>query len=152
MGVRICSAGRAAAPAGEREGGGGEGGQGGRFGDGDQGEGERGGVVDDGLEGGVGPVVDDVDRVEVVDEAVAGEVAGGPVEGGGVPVGGEGVEVRAVYRTRVARCLRGTYWLGVLTAVHASGGWAVFWLFWVVPLLGGLLGGWVYKFFFGDGK
>lgn len=48
---------------------------------------------------------------------------------------GEGVEVRTVYRTRVARGLRGTYWLGLLTAVHAADAWPVFWLFWVVPLL-----------------
>jgi fatty acid desaturase len=31
--------------------------------------------------------------------------------------------------------MRGTYWLTVLTAVHAFGVWPVFWLFWVVPLL-----------------
>ena len=44
-------------------------------------------------------------------------------------------EVRGVYRVRVARSMRGAYWLSALTMVHASGGWPVFWLFWVVPLL-----------------
>jgi aquaporin Z len=34
------------------------------------------------------------------------------------------------------------------------GGWALqqLWLFWVVPLAGGLVGGWVYRMLFGDGK
>jgi fatty acid desaturase len=46
-----------------------------------------------------------------------------------------GPPLRAVYRTRVARCLRGAYWLTVLTLVHAAGAWPLFGLFWVVPLL-----------------
>lgn len=41
----------------------------------------------------------------------------------------------AAYRASVARRLRGAYWLAVLAAVHASGGWPVFFLFWVLPLL-----------------
>ena len=49
--------------------------------------------------------------------------------------GGSTREVRGVYRVRVARSMRGAYWLSMLTMVHASGGWPVFWLFWVVPLL-----------------
>jgi fatty acid desaturase len=48
---------------------------------------------------------------------------------------GEEPEVRSVYRTRVARCLRGTYWLSVLTAVNALHAWPVFFGFWVLPLL-----------------
>lgn len=34
------------------------------------------------------------------------------------------------------------------------GGWALgqLWMFWVVPLVGGLVGGGVYRFLFGDGK
>ncbi len=48
---------------------------------------------------------------------------------------GEIRPARGVYRVRVARTLRGAYWLAVLGAVHASGSWPVFWLFWVVPLL-----------------
>ncbi len=43
--------------------------------------------------------------------------------------------IRSVYRTRVVRCLRGTYWLSVLTAVHAVHAWPVFFLFWVLPLM-----------------
>ncbi|MEO6811176.1 MAG: fatty acid desaturase [Isosphaeraceae bacterium] len=43
--------------------------------------------------------------------------------------------LRAVYRVRVARCLRGAYWLSVLTTVHLLRAWPLFWLFWVVPLL-----------------
>jgi fatty acid desaturase len=46
-----------------------------------------------------------------------------------------GPPLRAVYRTRVARGLRGPYWLTALTAVHAAGAWSLFGLFWVVPLL-----------------
>lgn len=50
---------------------------------------------------------------------------------------GEGdiADLRVVYRSRVARCMRGAYWLTVLACVHVSGGWAVFGLFWVLPLL-----------------
>ncbi len=46
-----------------------------------------------------------------------------------------GPALRTVYRTRVARCLRGAYWFSVLTAVHAAGAWADLALFWVLPLL-----------------
>ncbi len=49
-------------------------------------------------------------------------------------VGGQ-LEVRSVYRSRVARCLRGTYWLTVLTTVNAFHLWPMFFLFWVLPLL-----------------
>jgi fatty acid desaturase len=44
-------------------------------------------------------------------------------------------KLRTVYRSRVARSLRGAYWLTVLTIVHASHAWPVFWLFWILPLL-----------------
>ena len=43
--------------------------------------------------------------------------------------------LRAPYRFRVARCLRGTYWLALLATVHAAGAWPVFFLFWLLPLL-----------------
>jgi fatty acid desaturase len=46
-----------------------------------------------------------------------------------------GSELRNVYRFRVGRCLRGAYWLSVLTVIHATGAWPIFWLFWVLPLL-----------------
>ncbi|WP_435017723.1 fatty acid desaturase family protein [Tundrisphaera sp. TA3] len=42
---------------------------------------------------------------------------------------------RQVYRMRVARSMRGAYFLSLLTVVHATGSWPIFWLFWVVPLL-----------------
>ncbi len=44
-------------------------------------------------------------------------------------------EPRCVYRFRVGRCMRGAFWLPVLTFVHLTGSWPVFILFWVVPLL-----------------
>lgn len=44
-------------------------------------------------------------------------------------------EIRVIYRSRVARCMRGAYWLSLLTIVQATNGWAVFGLFWVLPLL-----------------
>jgi fatty acid desaturase len=44
-------------------------------------------------------------------------------------------EPRAVYRFKVGRCLRGAFWLPVLSLVHISGGWPIFFLFWVAPLL-----------------
>lgn len=44
-------------------------------------------------------------------------------------------EMRSLYRFRVGRCLRGAYWLTVLTSVHLAGLWPIFWLFWVVPLV-----------------
>lgn len=47
----------------------------------------------------------------------------------------DGVELRSAYRPRVARSLRGAYWLSVLTVVHATGAWPVFFVFWVAPLL-----------------
>lgn len=48
---------------------------------------------------------------------------------------GGGKELKGVYRSRVARCLRGAYWLSLLTAIHFLRAWPIFWLFWVVPLL-----------------
>lgn len=45
------------------------------------------------------------------------------------------VEPRAPYGPKVARRLRGSYWLSILTLVHATNGWLVFFLFWVAPLL-----------------
>jgi fatty acid desaturase len=44
-------------------------------------------------------------------------------------------EPKGVYRFRVGRCLRGAYWLPMLTFVHLSALWPIFFLFWVVPLL-----------------
>lgn len=46
-----------------------------------------------------------------------------------------GARMRNVYRFRLGRCLRGCTWLSILTVVHATGSWPIFWLFWVVPLL-----------------
>lgn len=48
---------------------------------------------------------------------------------------GGGTELRQVYRMRVARCMRGSYWLTVFTFIHACHAWPVFFLFWVLPLL-----------------
>jgi fatty acid desaturase len=39
------------------------------------------------------------------------------------------------YRFRVGRCLRGAYWLPMLSFVHLAGLWPIFFLFWVVPLV-----------------
>jgi fatty acid desaturase len=44
-------------------------------------------------------------------------------------------EPRCVYRFRVGRCLRGAFWLPVLTFVHLTGSWPIFLLYWVAPLL-----------------
>jgi fatty acid desaturase len=44
-------------------------------------------------------------------------------------------EPRCVYRFRVGRCMRGAYWLSVLTVVHLTHSWPIFFLFWVAPLL-----------------
>ncbi len=44
-------------------------------------------------------------------------------------------DLRQVYRMRVARCMRGTYWLSVFTLIHATHTWPIFFLFWVLPLL-----------------
>jgi fatty acid desaturase len=49
---------------------------------------------------------------------------------------GEGTKpLRAVYSVRVARTMRGTYWLTLLATVHLLHAWPIFWLFWVAPLL-----------------
>jgi fatty acid desaturase len=42
---------------------------------------------------------------------------------------------RGAYSKRVARSMRGAYWLSLLAVVHLTGSWTIFWLFWVVPLL-----------------
>jgi fatty acid desaturase len=44
-------------------------------------------------------------------------------------------EPRCVYRFRVGRCMRGAYWMPILTFVHLTGSWPIFFLFWVTPLL-----------------
>jgi fatty acid desaturase len=44
-------------------------------------------------------------------------------------------ELRAPYRFRVGRMMRGCYWLSVLAVVNALHAWPIFFLFWVVPLL-----------------
>jgi fatty acid desaturase len=47
----------------------------------------------------------------------------------------DGPALRNVYPASVAKRMRGSYWLAALTAVHALDAWAIFGLFWVVPLL-----------------
>jgi fatty acid desaturase len=47
----------------------------------------------------------------------------------------ESPEVRTAYGVRVARCLRGAYWLSIFTAIHALRAWPIFFLFWVLPIL-----------------
>jgi fatty acid desaturase len=49
--------------------------------------------------------------------------------------GGDEVPLRTLYRFRVARSIRGAYWLSVLAAVQILHSWPIFWLFWVLPLL-----------------
>lgn len=61
----------------------------------------------------------------LVGRARAANLGGGPQD----------VPLRNVYRSRVARTMRGAYWLSLLTTVHLTGSWSLFWLFWVVPLL-----------------
>lgn len=43
--------------------------------------------------------------------------------------------LQTAYPLRVARSLRGAYWLTVFSVVHLTGSWMRFGLFWVVPLL-----------------
>ncbi len=45
------------------------------------------------------------------------------------------VELRSVYRKKVAKSLRGAYWLSLFAVIHALHGWPIFFLFWVLPLL-----------------
>ena len=47
----------------------------------------------------------------------------------------EGPDLRGVYRAKVARCMRGAYWLSVFCLVQILHAWPVFLLFWVLPLL-----------------
>jgi len=49
--------------------------------------------------------------------------------------GSDEVELRNVYRKKVARCMRGAYWLTLVTAVQVLHAWPMFLLFWIVPLL-----------------
>ena len=49
--------------------------------------------------------------------------------------GSDTPQIRAVYRFRIGRMMRGCYWLTVLAVVHALHAWPIFLLFWVVPLL-----------------
>lgn len=58
----------------------------------------------------------------------------GQAKGANLSAGAVG-NLKTVYRFRLGRCLRGTYWLSVLTVVHALQLWPIFLLFWVVPLL-----------------
>lgn len=59
----------------------------------------------------------------------------GRAKAANVGANSSGTPMRAVYRTRVARCLRGTYWLTVVSMVHLLDAWPIFLLFWVLPLL-----------------
>jgi fatty acid desaturase len=43
--------------------------------------------------------------------------------------------IKSVYRASVAKRMRGAFWLLVLTLVHATGGWTLFALFWIFPLV-----------------
>jgi fatty acid desaturase len=43
--------------------------------------------------------------------------------------------LKSLYRFRLGRCMRGAFWISVLTAVHALRAWPIFLLFWVLPLL-----------------
>ncbi len=59
----------------------------------------------------------------------------GQAKGANLQTGPHVKELHNVYRFRVGRCLRGAYWVSVLTVVHALHAWPIFLLFWVVPLL-----------------
>ncbi len=59
----------------------------------------------------------------------------GQAKGANVKMTGGVQDVRAPYRFRVGRVMRGAYWLSLLTLVHSLHAWPVFWIFWVVPLL-----------------
>ncbi|WP_231749414.1 fatty acid desaturase family protein [Tautonia plasticadhaerens] len=59
----------------------------------------------------------------------------GQAKGANSSSGAVSGSLRNVYRFRLGRCLRGAYWLSVLTVVHATGTWALFFLYWVLPAL-----------------
>lgn len=59
----------------------------------------------------------------------------GQAKGANLSEGAVAPALKAPYRFRLGRSLRGAYWISVLTVVHATGAWPVFFLFWVLPLL-----------------
>ena len=59
----------------------------------------------------------------------------GQAKGANASVSGGVQDVKAPYRFRVGRVMRGTYWLTLLTVVNALHAWPIFFLFWVAPLL-----------------
>lgn len=59
----------------------------------------------------------------------------GQAKGANAKVSGGVQDVKAPYRFRIGRMMRGCFWLSTLTVVHALHAWPVFLLFWVVPLL-----------------
>jgi fatty acid desaturase len=59
----------------------------------------------------------------------------GQAKGANSSQGAVSSSLRTIYRFKLGRCLRGAYWLSVLTTVHAFGLWPLFFLFWVAPAL-----------------
>lgn len=58
----------------------------------------------------------------------------GQAKGANLTAGAVG-NLKTIYRFKLGRCLRGTYWISVLTVVHALHAWPIFFLYWVAPLL-----------------
>ena len=59
----------------------------------------------------------------------------GQAKGANSSQGAVSSPLRTVYRFRLGRCLRGAYWLSVLTVVHVFSLWPLFFLYWVLPAL-----------------